>query len=757
MGGILGFQGGRMRPVHHTRTTISCRHTNILGSPDNKKDAPARPPIRPIPAARSKFDLEPNPFEQSFSARSHRSQSDIEGGDEPAPVGLEGDKGKETSGISTRSKGKGKLSGKGDGGDEDGGDTPPRGGDATATKPLTLPPLSSLTSPAAADPMQFPWLANQSLRAGPLSPAMLAGPQSQKGSTGHAAGEGEGGFDTSTFRTGFTPGTGTGFTPSYSSMMGGSGFQNLPLPSPNTAAFLNMVTNATPIEADVDTQAGAAAGTGTNGSGNGNGNGQGEGGDAANNRPASGLPPHMQSHGLSHLSQDAGDTITPNTLSALTGVFNDMNRQNSNPGQNANGNGNTQGQGQGQGQRSTSGNGSQGQVPTQGQLQPQGQGQGQGHPPMHHAHSQPLAHPHGQHPHAHMTQHASFYPGQNGGPQGQGPQGPGPQAGPHGPGQQVDYAQQSANAASQAANGLFLLSQAHQELSKREEDSRGPGMAGAGAGGMPHMLQHHSSTGHPQHQMPGHGHMAPHLPHAHSMIHAQAFPGQGYAGAGAGAGGAGPYGPPGGSGHPGMQNKRGSGSQPPSGIGASGAGAAAGGAGGKGTKRKSDASAAPTKAKKGKKGTSERNGSQGPGGGGVIPGTGMSMPGIKGESSSPMNMGGMHGDDSDVEEMDDGGMDENDPNRKPETEEEKRKNFLERNRQGKCFGLLWFALGSWVLARPVLSAGMVLVWLGDGDEGRALEAACQGQRMADPASAPARAVHASVRQREELALVHTCY
>jgi ATF/CREB family transcription factor len=38
----------------------------------------------------------------------------------------------------------------------------------------------------------------------------------------------------------------------------------------------------------------------------------------------------------------------------------------------------------------------------------------------------------------------------------------------------IDYAQQSANAASQAANGLFLLSQAHQELSKREEEGRGP-------------------------------------------------------------------------------------------------------------------------------------------------------------------------------------------------------------------------------------------------------------------------------------------
>lgn len=48
----------------------------------------------------------------------------------------------------------------------------------------------------------------------------------------------------------------------------------------------------------------------------------------------------------------------------------------------------------------------------------------------------------------------------------------------------VDYAQQNANAASQAANGLFLLSQAHQELSKREEEARStpPASGKRGAG-----------------------------------------------------------------------------------------------------------------------------------------------------------------------------------------------------------------------------------------------------------------------------------
>ncbi|RSH93754.1 hypothetical protein EHS25_006402 [Saitozyma podzolica] len=341
------------------------------GSPSN----PQRPPIRPAAGTRSKFDLEHNPFEQSFSRSSHHSSS------------------------SERT-------------------TPPRGGDATSIKHNALPPLSSLTSPAAADPSQFPWLANQSLRTGPLSPAMLAGPQQQganqphnpsglRNGTNEAAPSADAGFDSSTFRTGFTPGTGSGFTPAYNTLMGGN-FSALPLPSPNTAAFLNMVTNATPI---------------------------GEGGDGANanvqggsdqqhpGQAPSAIPPHLQQHhGLSHLAPQpdmAQDTITPNTLSALTGVFNDMNRAN--------------------------------------QAGPA--------PPPPPNFFQPM------HPH------------------------PGQQQQPHpGPGMpQVDYAQQSANAASQAANGLFLLSQAHQELSKREEEQvRG----GSGHGPGP---------GHGQGQGQGHG------------------------------------------------------------------------------------------------------------------------------------------------------------------------------------------------------------------------------------------------------------
>jgi ATF/CREB family transcription factor len=299
-----------------------------------------RPPIRPMP---SKFELEPNPFEQSFSKGSTHSLDSTSDHNTP----------------------------------------PTRGGDATSTKHNALPPLSSLTSPAAADPSQFPWLAGNSLRTGPLSPAMLAGPQPHH-TNGHsglrqAVGEPDhqagGAFDSTTFRTGFTPGTGSGFTPGYSSLVGGNFASSMPMPSPNTAAFLNNFTNSTPQE-----------------------DGEGDHGapqHADQSHPPSAIPPHLHHHGLSHLQHETPqDTITPNTLSALTGVYNDMHRNSSS-----------------------------------------------GPPPP--SYYNPNMPPGPQHHHSHCPIH----PGA-----------------PH-----VDYAQQSANAASQAANGLFLLSQAHHELSKREE------------------------------------------------------------------------------------------------------------------------------------------------------------------------------------------------------------------------------------------------------------------------------------------------
>lgn len=204
---------------------------------------------------------------------------------------------------------------------------------------------------------------------------------------------GEENFEPGNFRTGFTPGTGTGFTPGYSALLN----SNFPMPSPNTAAFLNSITN-------VDNAADADANNGPTAPANNFANGEPR-------QPPSAIPPHLQHqpHGMSHLNpaHNAGGagpagpnepTITPNTLSALTGaVANELSRQ--------------------------------------GQAPPNGM------------------------PNA-------FYP------PGPVPGAPGAPLPPPGMGGPVDYAQQNANAASQAANGLFLLSQAHQELSKREEEAK---------------------------------------------------------------------------------------------------------------------------------------------------------------------------------------------------------------------------------------------------------------------------------------------
>ncbi|WWC60779.1 uncharacterized protein I303_103355 [Kwoniella dejecticola CBS 10117] len=338
--------------------------------PEANGNNPQRPPIRPNAEIRSRFDQEPNPFEVSF--RDSRSS------------------------IHSSS-------------DQSDRNTPPRGTDATSTRHNALPPLSSLTSPAAADPSQFPWLAN-SLRSGPLSPAMLAGPQSgnpQNANASNRAGgsndtnnnaNNEGGaFESNGFRTGFTPGTGSGFTPAgYNSFMG-PGLGSLAMPSPNTAAFLNSITNSTPLGENSDVAAAAAAAAA---------NGHPGHHDGTNLQPPSAIPPHLQQHHpLPHNNSQnevPQETITPNTLSALTGVFGEMARANSGS---------------------------------------------QGGPPFY---ASAMAPPH---------------PGAV------------PVQMPH-----VDYAQQSANAASQAANGLFLLSQAHQELSKREEEGRG-GTPTRGRGG----------------------------------------------------------------------------------------------------------------------------------------------------------------------------------------------------------------------------------------------------------------------------------
>ncbi|CAE6472714.1 unnamed protein product [Rhizoctonia solani] len=109
-------------------------------------------------------------------------------------------------------------------------------------KPV-LPPLVSLSSPGGPNAFGHWGLGSGglpgSLRSGPLSPALLNGP---KDPSGRVSGTGVGGWDPShpAFRTGLTPDVGrTGLTP----LVGGP--VSFPPPSPNTAAFLAMVTNHT--------------------------------------------------------------------------------------------------------------------------------------------------------------------------------------------------------------------------------------------------------------------------------------------------------------------------------------------------------------------------------------------------------------------------------------------------------------------------------------------------------------------------------
>ncbi|KAJ9477262.1 CRE-binding bZIP protein SKO1 [Pseudozyma hubeiensis] len=182
---------------------------------------PAKPLRRSSPARAAKHHLEPNPFEKSFSSGPNSSESverrsDLKADAKSTNVS--------TPPLSTRpgaayrdrtfSNNKNQTSPQ-----ETTGSTP---------KPL-LPPVASITSPAGEN-NPYPWSAGltSSLRSGPLSPAMLAGPQSSH-------------FDPNSFRTGFTPDLSnfkTGLTP----LGGGMSF---PPPSPNTAAFLAAMVNST--------------------------------------------------------------------------------------------------------------------------------------------------------------------------------------------------------------------------------------------------------------------------------------------------------------------------------------------------------------------------------------------------------------------------------------------------------------------------------------------------------------------------------
>jgi ATF/CREB family transcription factor len=311
-----------------------------------------------------------------------------------------------------------------------------------------LPPLSALASPQPVDPAShFSWSGlSSSLRAGPLSPAMLAGPtNNQQHNTGHpsAPNASHGGFDPNTFRTGFTPGVGSGFTPGYAGLLtAGGGF---PMPSPNTAAFLSMVTNGTP-------------GSGAQGAGQ-----DGREGKQDSGHPGTAIPSH-----LTGPTPSATVDITPNTLNALTGVINQMNSSEPSTG---------------------------GMFPPPPPPLPPAPGGpvvhpngATGHqlpPPPHPEHPMSTATdyfgpsaPHGHHP---LPPAHSNYPNQ---PMSLPPAHLHSSADPrtHVNGQYGMHPQQAMmnpNPQAAAANGLFLLSQAHQELSKREEEQRSEGPLGA--------------------------------------------------------------------------------------------------------------------------------------------------------------------------------------------------------------------------------------------------------------------------------------
>ncbi|KZS97715.1 hypothetical protein SISNIDRAFT_449267 [Sistotremastrum niveocremeum HHB9708] len=180
---------------------------------------------------------------------------------------------------------------------------------------------------------------------------MLAGPQQSTHQNS---------YDPTTLRTGLTPGTGltpnTGLTP----LVGGP--TSFPPPSPNTAAFLAMVTNST-------------------------------------------------SNGMN----SSAATITPNTLSALSGIVNPNSQSSTN-----------------------------------------------------HSQPHPLSVSHG--PYDQQQQSQSRSQNQYAYPQQQ-----------NDTSDSHNYPQSAATAATTAANGLFLLSQAHQELTKREEAQARAGTLNNGA------------------------------------------------------------------------------------------------------------------------------------------------------------------------------------------------------------------------------------------------------------------------------------
>lgn len=111
----------------------------------------------------------------------------------------------------------------------------------TTPKPL-LPGVASMASPGSLGGYGWNSSLASSLRTGPLSPAMLAGPHSSgSGGHQHQHSSSGSGFDISSFRTGFTPDLNnykTGLTPL------GSSASNIPPPSPSTAALIALMNSS---------------------------------------------------------------------------------------------------------------------------------------------------------------------------------------------------------------------------------------------------------------------------------------------------------------------------------------------------------------------------------------------------------------------------------------------------------------------------------------------------------------------------------
>lgn len=193
---------------------ITDNASNEPNGPNHPQGATLAPPPRASrPPARSNFDLEPNPFEHSFSSTSNVSQ------DTPKQDGTSG------SIHSDSVTNNATINGNDKNGNNATNGTGKHGRDI---KPM-LPPLAALESPA--DQGFGSWGLASSLRSGPLSPAMLAGPASQQ-----TPSLGLGAFDSSFVRTGLTPDVNrTGLTP----LIGGPG--GFPPPSPNTAALYALV------------------------------------------------------------------------------------------------------------------------------------------------------------------------------------------------------------------------------------------------------------------------------------------------------------------------------------------------------------------------------------------------------------------------------------------------------------------------------------------------------------------------------------